>query len=722
MEGAMQADWPATRDLVLLGGGHAHALVLRRLAMDPLPGARVTLIDPAPVAAYTGMLPGFVAGHYRREEIMVDLARLCARAGVRRIADRATGLDLAAREVLLASGGRIGFDLLSVDVGAGSAPRDLPGFDAHGLAVKPFGSFATRWEAFVATAAPADRVAVLGGGAGGVEIALAAAHRLGPGRVTLVERGPHPAAALPPRARARLVRALAEAGVDLRCGQAPVAVTADHVALADGTRVAAALVLGVAGVRAPDWLAATGLETGNGYLRVDGHLRCSDPAVFAAGDCAHLTDSPRPKAGVYAVRAAPVLAANLRAALSGAALRRFRPQRDHLKLIALGPRAALAEKAGLVLAAPALWRLKDRIDRRFLDRLNEPAAVPRPMAPPGSAEGLAELLSGAPLCGGCGAKAAPQALAAAVAGLDGPGDDAAVLATGGATQVLTTDSLRTVTGDEALMARIAAVHALGDIWAMGASPQAALVQVTLPRAAPRIEARMLARTTAAAAAEIARHGARLVGGHSAVGAEFAVGFTVTGLMPPGRPPVAKRGARPGDALLLTKPLGTGTVLAAAMTGVATPGLLIGEALETAFAAMLLPTGPAAAVLAPLAQAMTDVTGFGLAGHLLEMLDGSACDADLSLAALPCLPGAEALAAAGVASSLAPANRASAAGRLTAPDSPRSALLFDPQTAGGLLAALPQPQVPAALAALHALGETATVIGHVVPGSGRITAA
>ncbi len=716
----MRPAWPSTRDLLLVGGGHAHALVLRAWAMNPLPGARLTLIDPAPAAAYTGMLPGFIAGHYRRSEIMIDLVRLATAAGARHIRDRAAGLDPAAGEVILGSGERLAYDLLSLDIGAGSAPEALPGFDDFGLAVKPFGAFASRWESFAATAPAAARVAVIGGGAGGIEVALAAAHRLGPGRVSLIERD-RLGAALSPAGRRHLAAALQRAGVAVCEGLAPASVSASGVEMAEGGAIAADLVLGVSGARPAEWLAATGLALHEGFVAVDRTLRSSDPAVFASGDCAHLSDDPRPRAGVFAVRAAPVLHANLRAALTGRPLRPFHPQRDYLRLVSTGPRHAVAEKWGRAIAGAWLWQAKDRIDRAFIRRLSDlPAMRPEPL-PAEAAEGLADLLSQAPLCTGCGAKAGPGALAGALAGLGGraPADDAAVIRTGGARQVLTTDFLRAMTGDEALMGRIAAVHAMGDVWAMGAEPQAALLQAVLPRAGNRIEARMLARLTRAVAEEVAAAGAALVGGHSAIGAELAVGLSVTGLMPPGRPPVAKTGGRPEDVLILTKPLGTGIVLAAAMAGRGLPDLLPGEAQAAAFASMLRPLGPAARAIARHAHAMTDITGFGLAGHLLEMLAEGACDAEIALADLPLLPGAEAHAAAGIASSLAPANRAAALGRIAGADAPRAALVFDPQTAGGLLAAVPAARVQALLATLAEAGETVWIIGRLLPGSGRL---
>jgi selenide,water dikinase len=183
--------------------------------------------------------------------------------------------------------------------------------------------------------------------------------------------------------------------------------------------------------------------------------------------------------------------------------------------------------------------------------------------------------------------------------------------------------------------------------------------------------------------------------------------------------IAKAGAQVGDVLILTKPLGSGTIMAAEMATAVVPGLILGEAVATALTQMCRPNGAAAAVLAPVAHAMTDVTGFGLAGHLLEILDASGCAAELQLAAIPTLPGALALAQAGHSSSLAPANRAATIGRVMGADSAAKALLYDPQTAGGLLAAVPEDQAAEVVAALRAGGDAAAIIGRVVTGPARI---
>ena len=721
-------DLPLVRDLLLIGGGHAHALVLRRWGMNPQPGVRLTLVNPGPVAPYTGMLPGHVAGHYGRSDLMIDLARLCQFAGARLILGRAIGIDSAARRVILQDR-TLRYDVASLDIGITSDLPDLPGFAQHAVAAKPLDTFAARWEAFVADAPPAPRIVVVGAGIGGVELALACAHRMAEAghraTITLLEQSE---AALPHigrGARAALLAQIARAGITLETGAAPVAFGPGTVTLANGRVLGSDFSLSVAGARAQGWLGGTGLALEHGFVRVGPTLQSSDPAILAVGDCAYLAHAPRPKAGVYAVRAAPVLHHNLRAALSGGQMRAFHPQSDYLKLVSTGPRSAVADKAGLRLEGRALWWLKDRIDRAFMTKFSDYPAMPLPAVPAGGATGLAEAMGDRPACGGCGAKLGAETLATALAALppprrsdviSGPGDDAAVLRTGAGLMVMTTDHLRALTPDPALMARIAAVHALGDVLAMGAAPQAALAQVILPRTGAALAADMLAEIMAAAAEVFGAEGADVVGGHSSAGAELTIGFTVTGLAA-SESLRRKGGARPGDALILTKPLGSGTIMAALMANATAPDVILGEAVAATLAAMTAPPGPPARLLAPKSNAMTDVTGFGLAGHLWEMCAASGTAARIDLAALAFLPGARALAAAGQASSLAPANRAAMAGRITAPEGPETALLYDPQTCGGFLAAVPPGDVAALLAAL---GPGAARIGEVAEGPPHLT--
>lgn len=717
-----------TRDLVLVGGGHAHALVLKRWGMAKLPGARVTLIHPGATAPYTGMLPGHVAGHYPCDELEIDLVRLARFAGARLVPGMAEGIDPVERRVHVAGRAPVRFDVLSLDIGIAGAIPDVPGAE-HLLAAKPLDVFAARWADFMRAVQAGQaraQVCVIGAGAAGVELALAAMHRLTAAgvpdvSVSLVEARSGIVSDLPGGPRRALIRALERAGVQVITGASIARVDADAVTLADGGRLPAALTLSAAGARPHGWLGRTGLALHEGYVAVDAYLRStSHPNVFASGDCAHLTHAPRPKAGVYAVRAAPVLARNLEAALRQTGrLERFAPQGDYLRLISLGGQRALAARNGFSLAGGWVWRWKDRIDRAFMEGLSDlPIMAPQPL-PARAAAGRDR--DAPPLCAGCGAKAGRGALSEALASLPaptradlltGPGDDAAILVHGAGVQVITTDHVRAFTDDHGLLARIAAVHALGDVWAMGAAPQAALAQIILPPMSAALQASSLTEILAEAGAVLRDAGAELAGGHTSLGTELTIGFTITGLA--GKP-VRQSGARAGDVLILTKPIGTGVILAAEMR-LAARGRDVMAALEI----MARPQGRAAAILAPAASALTDVTGFGLAGHLASLLGPEGSGAAITLDAIPVMSGAFDLAQAGVRSSLFTDNVAGA-GPVDAPDGPLRDLLFDPQTAGGLLAAVPAEKVDATLTALHAAGEPAWRIGRVSTGFAGIRA-
>lgn len=714
----MQMPTPITRDLVLVGGGHTHALVLRMWAMRPLPGARLTLINPGPVAAYSGMLPGFVAGHYLRAALEIDLVRLARLAGARLILGRTIGINRERRHVLIEGRAPAAYDVLSVDIGVTSDLPLVPGHSDFCHPAKPLGTFADRWVRFADHAGAdgtAAQVAVIGGGLAGVELAFAARHRLGPSStVTLIEAA-EPLALAGKRARAALFARLKRAGVAVVSHAPVVRIGSNGVTLANGDMVPAQFTIGAAGCVAQGWLADCGLAVEQGFVRVGPTLQSeTDPLIFAAGDIAHLAHDPRPKAGVFAVREAPVLFHNLRAALAGhGRMKAYHPQRDYLKLAAAGSKDAVADKWGLRLSGRAIWHWKDRIDRAFMRKFHDLPAMTAPPAPPAPGAVAPER----PLCGGCGAKAGRPALERALARLPlpvrsdvirGAGDDAAILKAGDGYQTLTTDHLRAFTHDPWLMARITAIHALGDIWSMGARPQAALAQVILPLMGEDQQAETLREIMDAAQSVFGPEGADIVGGHTSLGAEMTVGFTVTGLSP--TLPLTHAGAQPGDRLILTKPIGTGVILAAEMAGRA-PGRVVAGAL----ASMNRPQGAAARILAEAAHAMTDVTGFGLAGHLLSILDASGVAAALDLTAVPILAGAEDLSRAGEGSSLLPANRQAAA-RMDMAESPRAALLFDPQTAGGLLAAVPEDRAAPALDALLHAGETAAIIGRIEEGA------
>jgi selenide,water dikinase len=351
-------------DLVLLGAGHAHVDVLRRAARRPIPGTSLTLVTREPHATYSGMLPGLLRGDYAFDDAHIACAPLAAAAGARLLIAEAEGIDLAAGTLRLTGQPSLPFDLLSIDVGG--RPAMPPG---GGVPVKPVGRLLAQLAALEARLTPGDRLAVIGAGAGGCELALALAHRLGPrARIVLIGRDAAPLPGAPPRAQAAVRRALADSGIDWLGGVDAGPFRDGALALADGRVLALAEAFWATGVTGPAFLATSGLPCdGAGCLRVDATLRSiGDNRVFAAGDCAALEGNQRPKAGVWAVRAGRILDANLRRAVAGRPLRRWRPQRDALMILSLGDNRAVAWRNGFVLSGHLVWRWKDHIDRKWM--------------------------------------------------------------------------------------------------------------------------------------------------------------------------------------------------------------------------------------------------------------------------------------------------------------------------------------------------------------------
>jgi selenide, water dikinase len=371
------------KDLVLVGGGHSHVEVLRRFGLRPLDGVRITLVSRDVVTPYSGMLPGVVAGHYSPGQAHIDLQALAQFAGAGTVFDEAVGLDLAARRVLVRGDRSLPYDVLSINVG--SMPRaDVSGAAAHVIPVKPIDRFLDRWERVRGRLVemPRARLAVVGGGAGGVELILAVQHRL---RTALEAEGRDPShlacqlftaspEILPThnaRARRLFERILAARRVTVHAGSPVIEVVDRGLRTADGVmHEGADEILWTTEAGAAGWLAASGLDVDDdGFVRVSSTLESVSHAnVFAAGDLAAMVEYPRPKSGVFAVRAGPPLAANLRRALLGRQRVRYRPQRQFLSLISTGDKHAVASRGPFAAHGAWVWRWKDRIDRRFMRR------------------------------------------------------------------------------------------------------------------------------------------------------------------------------------------------------------------------------------------------------------------------------------------------------------------------------------------------------------------
>jgi selenide,water dikinase len=722
----------AVHDLVLVGGGHSHVEVIRQFALQPAPDIRVTLISRDIHTPYSGMLPGFVAGHYTHDDSHIDLRPLAQKAGVRLFHAEAVGLDLEGKRVICTGRPPVDFDVLSLDIGSKPNWHGVLGAAEHTLPIKPVDGFVAGWqgieEALRQRGKEPFRIVVVGGGAGGTEICLALQHRV----ATRLQNGTRvqfaivadTAELLPthnPGVRERLTRVVRQRGIELHLNRRVAAVMPNLLKCRPDEEVAFDAAIWATNAAPASWLRETGLATDEqGFVAVGESLQSlSHPQVFAAGDVAAVAGHHLAKSGVFAVREGPPLARNLRRACRGQPLEAYRPQRHHLALISTGDKYAIASRGRWNAEGAFVWRLKNRIDRRWMRMYRDLDQMAGMSAP--------SMIKSAPApemrCGGCGAKIGSELLGRVlrrlqpprrpdvIVGLDAADDAAVVTVSGNQLLVQSVDFFRAFIDDPYLFGRIAANHCLGDLYAMGATPRTALAIVTLPYGPEaKLEADLVQLLTGATET-LTNAGAVLIGGHTGEGAELAFGLTVNGTATPDQL-WRKSGMRVGDRLVLTKPLGTGTLFAADMRAKAR-----GDWIDATLATMLTSNRTAAeAFRRHGVTACTDVTGFGLVGHLLEMLRASSADAELSLGALPALDGALDLLGRGITSSLAPQNLALSdavdLGRWQATD-PRIALLYDPQTAGGLLASVPAESADACLAELRANGAAgAACIGQI----------
>jgi selenide, water dikinase len=371
----MQAP-PLLKDLVLVGGGHTHVHVLKSFGLKPMPGVRLTLIGPDVETPYSGMIPGFVAGHYTFDDCHIDLAWLCASTAARLVRDEAIGIDRANRQVLLKDGPAVSYDLLSIDVGSAPNLDTIPGARQWATPVKPIAELGRHWMAFVermkAWLGPLN-VTVIGGGAGGVELALAIDHGLREAakgaqvQVTLVTKD-EILAGQAVMAQRKMRAIFQRRGLRLLEKAATVRIERGAVQLEGGQWLQADAVFVVTEASAAKWFATTGLPLHErGFLAVADTLRSTgDERIFAVGDCATVLRHPRPKAGVFAVRQGPPLAENLRRALVGKAPKPFVPQTRYLSIIGTGDGRAVVTRGWWAIEGAWVWRWKDHVDRKWM--------------------------------------------------------------------------------------------------------------------------------------------------------------------------------------------------------------------------------------------------------------------------------------------------------------------------------------------------------------------
>jgi selenide,water dikinase len=381
---------PPEISIVLVGGGHAHVHVLTAFAARPVAGVQITLITRDLATPYSGMLPGTVAGLYRPEQAHIDLVRLAAATDARLIHAETMGLDRWQKRVLMPDGRTLAYGIVSFDIGIAPSLDAIPGAAQHAIAVKPIGQFLTRLDALLARCALPDgprRIAMIGGGAGGVELLLSIRSRVIAEAAVRGTDGTRFSFALVTageilethnrQVRIAFRRILSERGIELSEHRRVRFLRAGTIEFASGPPLNADAILMATGAAPPRWFGDTGLARDEGgFLAVGPTLQSvNDPDVFAAGDCAALVETPREKAGVYAVRAGPPLAENLRRRAQGKRPKRWTPQRRHLALISTGERYAVASWGPCAAEGAWVWRVKDSIDRRWMRKYQAPDFV-----------------------------------------------------------------------------------------------------------------------------------------------------------------------------------------------------------------------------------------------------------------------------------------------------------------------------------------------------------
>jgi len=737
---------PAVKRLVLIGGGHSHLSVLMYLGMNPVPGLEVVLITRDVHTPYSGALPGYIAGIYGFDDIHIDLRPLCQFAGIRLIHEEINKLDLDGKRVICKDRPPIRFDLLSLNIGSQPDAAKIPGAAEHAIGVKPIDQFLSSWNRIKLEAldhlqkSEPYAIAIVGGGPASVELAFssqAAIHKA-------AGIGKHDISTLAIKlltADTQLLKfhnnrvkdftraELEQRGIELFFDHRVTEFQPERIICDGKDPVTADSIFYATGASIPQWPADCGLKVDNEeFIAVNTHLQSvSHPFVFVSGDAASIERHPRPKSGVYAVRQGKPLAKNLVRYATDRKLRSYIPQKNALALMYTGDRKAIASRRNWFFHGHWVWALKHKIDMDFMHKYARlPVTEPTLNLQRGLVDSKTEedLREHAIRCAGCAAKVGSDTLQHVLSRLkpttqpDLVGDlttteDAALIRiTDERMLVQTVDYFRAFINDPWLFARIATNHCLGDIYAMGARPHTALAIASVPFASKTIMQETLDELMAGCVKTLNEHDAALAGGHSNEALEMAFGLSINGYGHPSRL-LSKTGTRVGDSLILCKPLGTGTLLAADMR-LKTKG----RWMDAAFDSMLESNRDAADIFIKHGtNACTDVTGFGVAGHLAEMLAGGDVCAELELDALPVLEGALDCLRKRVFSSLHSENsriREVMDLATTATDNPLLELLFDPQTAGGLLASVPSSEASKCIQELEHKGYSdARVIGQVI---------
>lgn len=723
-----------SKDIVLIGGGHAHAIALHQFALNPLPGVRLTLITDTLHTPYSGMLPGHIAGFYSFDQTHIDLHHLCKFAGAQLYQDHAIGLDLKRNQVLCSHRPPVLFDLLSIDIGSTPNRLQVRGADKYAIPAKPVSQFLNHWretiESFARYPTKTLKLAIVGGGAGGVELALTMQQGLFVCRqatggmrnidasfvmytasfpeIHLFHEGQEIMPSHNGVVRKRITELMHRRDIQLHLGERVTQVSERGIQCQSGLSLECDRIFWVTQASAPPWLKAAGLATDrDGFILVKDSLQSiSHPQVFAAGDIATMVNYTRPKAGVFAVRQGKPLYENLKQAALGKALKPYGPQPQILGLIGTGDGKAIASWGKWGLGPnPLLWRWKDWIDRRFMAQFENlgRSPTPSPFTPiPIPPELLSSVLKRM-------IRENPK-LESSI-DISNSGDNLALSSVSPGILIESMDLLADRLHDPYLFGIFATHHCLNPILARGATPHSVLGWIELPDSLPPQQEETLYQLLSGVLKALMVSQTQLVGCRASLGPSLSLGLASQGYAYPEQL-LDPQKLQPGQVLILTKPLGVGALLAAQEQ-------YKGKArwLEGAIATMIQSNYPASLTFVEMgATACTAVGNLGLLAHLGKMVDIGSVSLSLNLDHLPVLEGALESWGQVRSSSFYEQNQERNRYLQNAPSfesHPLYPLLFDPQWSGGLVAGVPRLQAKECLKLLQDLGYTqSAIVGEV----------
>ena len=721
--------------LVLIGGGHAQIAVLKSLAMKPIDGLQITLITDVLMAPYSGMLPAHLEGLWTFDEMHIDLARLASFAGADIITMPVTAIDGIQKIIFIKDRPPIGYDICSINAGAVPSIGDIKGADTHAIAVKPIAHFLSK---LPQTIEDKTTINIIGAGVAGIEIAFALHKRFSGQNIdfNIFSRSQKLLPKMPPKA-GRIISELAKTrGIAVHYGVEIKQMNDTHLITHDGKAHPSGLNLIVTGVKAAPFVKSLSDGLNNdGFISVDTTLQSPVyEGLFACGDVASIIGHAREKAGVFAVRAGAILAQNIRRAIYDKKLLKWAPQKQYLALIGTADGKALAVRNGMAHHHKIWFHLKQKIDLDFMNKFNilpemtsqKPEILPYYQK---AGHDQKDAIFKEMRCAGCAAKASASLLQDALKGArthaialgadekflppaDGIIEDAGLTPALNKPLRHSFDSLNEMIADPFIFAQIAVNHALSDLYVSGAAPLYAQAHINLQEAS---HARQLDKAThilTGSLLALSKAYAKLIGGHTSQSIASSLGFAVTGKQLYETCPYEE-----GEdyAIITTKKLGIGISLAAHMRQ-----NLPAHGYKMMIDEMLMSNQKASqACFEAGAIAITDVTGFGLARHLMNLLSSlpSSVAGTLYLSKLAHFEETESLIKKGIESSSFGQNRNAIDGLFITRNAERdwrSSLLYDPQTSGGICAIVKAEKADKLVEELSIF--SARKIGHLSPQS------